>query len=338
MTVVASESRRSSPLADVFVVLDVGHGNSAVLLDSNNVVVFDAGPGSILLEFLREQNITHVDTVLLSHADKDHIGGLNTLLASGTISIGKVRANTDSVKESKVWNDLTFELSRNCDIDFQPILTTENSNEFNTPQVEIEIAAPSTYLASRGAGSTDRENRRLDTNSLSAVIRLKHNNHAFALLPGDLDLVGMRNLLADNREVAASILVFPHHGGRSGTNNVDEFVQLLLDAVQPNVIFFSIGRGKHGTPRPDIVNAIRGHSPDARIACSQLSEHCARNILDKLSDSHLSSIHAHGKIAKSCCAGSIAFNFHTDSLEPAMEDHQEFINLAADTPICRSNS
>ena len=99
-------SANSDPLNDALVILDVGHGNAAVLLDSGKVVVFDAGPGSILLEFLREQNISHIDTVLLSHADKDHIGGLSALLASGTVSIGKVRANTDSLKGSNAWDDL----------------------------------------------------------------------------------------------------------------------------------------------------------------------------------------------------------------------------------------
>ena len=57
-------------------VLDVGHGNSAVLCDQGVVVVIDTGPGSSLLEYLSERSITHINTVLLSHADQDHIGGL----------------------------------------------------------------------------------------------------------------------------------------------------------------------------------------------------------------------------------------------------------------------
>ena len=337
MTVENVISANSDPLNDALVILDVGHGNAAVLLDSGKVVVFDAGPGSILLEFLREQNISHVDTVLLSHADKDHIGGLSALLASGTVSIGKVRANTDSLKGSNAWDDLAFELSANTTIDFQPILTENNSNDFDTPQIEIEIAAPSTYLASRGAGSTDREGRSLDTNSLSAVIRLKYQNTAFALLPGDLDLVGLQNLLNDSREISAGILVFPHHGGRPGTNRVDEFVQSLLTAVQPNVTYFSIGRGKHSTPRTDIIKAIRQQIPSVHIACSQLSEHCEKNT-PIISDSHLAGIIARGKSTQSCCAGSAVFNFKKNSFTPSFDAHQEFINLVPETPLCKSDS
>jgi hypothetical protein len=36
------------------VVLDVGHGNAAVLLDTKGVVVIDAGRGGCLIDFLKE--------------------------------------------------------------------------------------------------------------------------------------------------------------------------------------------------------------------------------------------------------------------------------------------
>ena len=42
-------------------ILDVGHGNCAVLRDRRGVVVIDAGPGSSLLEFLTEHKITNID-------------------------------------------------------------------------------------------------------------------------------------------------------------------------------------------------------------------------------------------------------------------------------------
>ena len=53
-------------------VLDVGHGNCAVVLDDRTVVV-DAGPGATLLEFLQNEGVTEVEVVLISHADEDHI-------------------------------------------------------------------------------------------------------------------------------------------------------------------------------------------------------------------------------------------------------------------------
>ena len=40
-----------------FYILDVGHGNSAVLIDRDGVVVIDAGPNTVLLDFLIDHHI-----------------------------------------------------------------------------------------------------------------------------------------------------------------------------------------------------------------------------------------------------------------------------------------
>ena len=80
-------------LTDCLAVLDVGHGSCAVLLDSDGVVVIDAGPGSTLLEFLLEQGVSHVHVVLISHADEDHIAGLVALVACDDIQIDCVRVS-----------------------------------------------------------------------------------------------------------------------------------------------------------------------------------------------------------------------------------------------------
>ena len=52
-------------------ILDVGHGNCAVLID-DKVVVIDAGPGTTLLDFLEKEGIKEVGVVLISHADEEN--------------------------------------------------------------------------------------------------------------------------------------------------------------------------------------------------------------------------------------------------------------------------
>jgi competence protein ComEC len=325
----ASTARK---IDESLVILDVGHGNSAVLLDADSVVVIDAGRGSTLLDFLDEQGISHIDVVLLSHADYDHIGGLIALL-SNSFSIGKVRANTDSIKGTNAWEDLRFELSNHPNIDFQTNLTVDNSHEFNTEQVSVEVAAPTSFLAGGGPGSTDREGNKLDTNSVSAVIRLVFDGIPFALLPGDLDAVGLANI-EDSRTIEAPLLIFPHHGGRQGKGDVTEFVNALLAAVKAEHIVFSIGRGQHSTPRPDLVAAIRIKIPGCRISCSQLSEHCAASLKSGVTSTHLDSAFAKGRHRGTCCAGTIIYNFKAKELSPKFEQHQEFIALAAESALC----
>src|SRR5689334_13626005 len=94
------------------VVLDVGHGNCAVLFDTKGTVVIDAGPSTSLLEFLTDNKIQKIDAILISHADTDHIQGVGQLLATKGFDIGLVKLNTDSLKGSALWDDLLYELDK----------------------------------------------------------------------------------------------------------------------------------------------------------------------------------------------------------------------------------
>jgi len=57
-------------------ILDVGHGNSAVLHDRDAILVFDAGLGNILYEYILENNIQEIEALLISHSDADHLAGI----------------------------------------------------------------------------------------------------------------------------------------------------------------------------------------------------------------------------------------------------------------------
>ena len=74
------------------------------------VVVVDVGQQSALSEFLSEQQITHIQSIYLSHADADHIGALVGIVATGQVSIGRVILNSDGSKDTKVWEDLVYVL------------------------------------------------------------------------------------------------------------------------------------------------------------------------------------------------------------------------------------
>ncbi len=137
-------------------ILDVGHGNCAVLID-DEVVVIDAGPGTTLLDFLEKEGISEVGVVLISHADEDHIKGLVSLLESKTVAVKVIRINSDAVKASPTWNDLTYlldEANKAGKIHFDVGLTTNQTGQFDTAAIRIEILAPSPGLAVKGPVAT----------------------------------------------------------------------------------------------------------------------------------------------------------------------------------------
>lgn len=321
-------------------VLDVGHGNAAVLMDGFRVAVFDAGPKSGLLEFLRDMAVAEVDVVLISHADEDHIAGLLAVVAAGTCRIRRVRLNTDSAKESEIWNDLLYELDhrqRRGEIDFLPALTSAQSGEFDSPETVIQILGPSTFLAGKGPGSTDAAGRRITTNSISAVIRVLRAGGPVALFPGDIDRVGLDDLVRNGVQAAAPILVFPHHGGRVGSaNDLRAFVAVLCAVVQPRSVIFSIARDRrYMNPLPEVVQELRRAAPGVHIACTQLSQRCSPEIPAN-SPRHLAPYFARGRQSGACCAGTIAFNL--DRIEagvPILAEHQAFIRISAPTALCQ---
>ena len=318
--------------------LDVGHGNSTVLIAGNeSVVVVDVGRQSALSEFLREQCITHINSIYLSHADADHIGALVGILATREVSIDRVFVNSDASKHTRVWDDLVHELDsahRAGSLEFCVGLTAGRSEEL-PGDVCLRVLGPSPYLAAKGAGSTHRAGGTIQTNSISAVISISVAGTTLALLPGDLDTVGLHDLLENCDDLRASVLVYPHHGARpGGTMDPSEYAATLATAVDPRLVVFSIGRGQYATPIPEAVGALRDTLPYARIACTQLSEHCSQEVPTD-PPAHLAQAFAHGRLKRTCCAGTVVMPLDDHvAILPQPTTHDDFIRTHAATALC----
>ena len=251
-----------SALRNTLCIVDVGHGSCAVLTDRNDeVIVIDAGLRNGLLEFLSSQGIIRLRSVYLSHADEDHIGGLINVLASGTVNIGLVVLNSDASKSTKVWEDLLHALDvaeKDRVVGRFTVGLTKGDGE-GLAGVEVAVLGPSQYLAAKGVGSRDRAGRRIASNSMSAVIRIEADGRPVAVLAGDVDGVGLDDLLSEPESsdgLRAPVLVYPHHGGRPGSAEVVPFAEKLLTATCPGLVVFSIGRRRGGYPRPETVRGF----------------------------------------------------------------------------------
>ena len=322
--------------------LDVGHGNSTVVVDGNqNVAVIDVGKQSALSRFLAEQQITRIKYVYISHADEDHIGALIGLLGSSQVTIDYVFLNSDAQKSSKVWDDLVYELSaahRVGKLVFAPSLTSGQTDQLSD-RVSLEVLGPSPYLAAKGPGSADRQGRRIRSNSISAVIAISIQGRRLALLPADLDAVGLRDLMDNKASLHAPILVYPHHGGIPGSMGPSAFANDLLPMVRPDKVIFSIGRGRYGTPNPLTVASIRAAIPGARMVCTQLSEHCSAVPPPKPAATHLTPAFAQGRLDGVCCGGTIIVPLDQyNALQPDHRAHTNFIRTNVQTPLCLPNT
>lgn len=318
-------------------ILDVGHGNSAILRYGTKVLVIDTGAGISLLEYLQAEGIGRIDLLLLSHADQDHIAGLVALLSAGTFEIGKVYVNSDAEKDSKLWDDLVYEMSqadRAGKLDFRTGLTTKHNPELVFDDLQLEVLSPGTYLATKGAGSTYRDGRKITTNTISAVIRLIYKGSSVVLFTADMDDITLDDILAVPLDISAQVLVFPHHGCRFGKGHIASYVGKLCGRVNPQSVVFSNGRGKHEAARQDIMLSVRAVLPTARLMCTQLSTHCSAD-LPVSRPAYLEDIFSSGKESRRCCAGSIRINLDSLSfLTPPAEAHRLFVLSNAPTALC----
>jgi beta-lactamase superfamily II metal-dependent hydrolase len=323
------------------IILDVGHGNCAVLRDSSSITtIIDCAPGSTLVELLEKLNIKEISNILISHADYDHIAGLITLLSNLEIRIHNIYLNSDSLKETEIWQDLRYVLkdARKRKLNRTKIfvgLTTEHTEQLEIGQIKIEILAPAPEVAMSGVGGTNLERRSLSSNSMSVVIGLVHEEHRVALLPGDIDEIGLENLVGDQEDLRADFLIFPHHGGKSGSGESENFAHLLCSLVKPKVIVFSFDRNRFKNPREEIIKGIKMAAPKAYIQCTQLSKNCAAQLPD--SDfTHLAELPSKGRTKNCSCAGTMIIQLNSDKTfsTSMFASHHQFVKRDVPTPLC----
>src|SRR5438128_4454832 len=140
------------------IIVDVGHGNCAILRDTDGTVIIDCGPSSTLIDVLDQLNVHDISSIFISHADQDHIGGVIALLLKGDMKVHNVFLNTDALKRTDIWQDLRSALRdarRRKGTMIHLGLTTTRTGQLSVGQVEIEILAPTPELAMSGEGAED---------------------------------------------------------------------------------------------------------------------------------------------------------------------------------------
>ena len=316
------------------ILLDVAHGNCALVLGKNTVAVVDVPRGGLHVEALKERGVRDIHAVVVSHADADHVGGVSHLLYDEDLRVHTVYVNPDASKTAEgkgaVWQNFLTALADaegRGEVDVASIKRGDNV-DLHDDRIHLEILAPSTELFLLGVDGR-AEGQTLTSNSLSVVVRIWFGNQPIALLTGDLDSFGLQRLIQKGDNLHAQVLVFPHHGGHSEGND-RTFASTISDAVNPKTIVFSFGREQYNNPQPEIIHGIRSAKPSAKIMCTQLSKACSPSTLDPV---HIGPLPAKGREQGRCCAGSIRFT--PDGLrEPLGAEHRDFVAGLVPTPMC----
>lgn len=217
--------------------LDVGQGQAILIRTANHNLLYDSGPQytfglkqahenpnageRIVWPFLRAQGISSLDMLLVSHRDRDHAGGTESLLQ---------RVNIREIRSSKVTPSDT------------PCIAGQH---WHWDGVDFKILHPSLE-------DYARLNRKSDSNALSCVLKVSHQDQHI-LLTGDLPEKEEISLLERwGKQLKADILVAPHHGSKTSSSTA------FLDTVQPHTVWISAGyRNRFKHPHPEVLERYR---------------------------------------------------------------------------------
>ncbi len=229
LSLLTVEPPRPAPGTAEIAVLDVGQGLAVHVQTAGHDLLFDAGPAfsseadsgnRIIAPYLRAIGVRRLDTLVISHADKDHEGGAVSVLAA--LPVGMLKTS------------LPYEHALSA----QPVpqqLCADGDN-WTWDGVRFEMLHPGPERLSR------------KTNDLSCVLRISAGGRSM-LLTSDIEAVSEGALLKrDPQGLAADAMTVPHHGSR--TSSTPEFIA----AVAARDVIFPVGYlNRFGHPKDDVV-------------------------------------------------------------------------------------
>ncbi len=206
--------------------LDVGQGTAVVVQTYRHTLVYDAGPrfsesfntgDAVILPYLQSIGVRKIDRMVISHADRDHIGGAKALRNGMRVDDTLVSAPAMELPDAGICSP---------------------GQSWQWDGVSFEILHPH----SDDTGSRNDRSCVL----LISTARLKHT-----LLAGDVEAHGEQRLL--QRGIPqVEVLLAPHHG--SNTSSTMAFLQATMPG---HVVHSAGFNNRFGFPHHEVVSRYR---------------------------------------------------------------------------------
>ncbi len=218
--------------------LDVGQGDSAlVTMPDGTTLLVDGGGNTtdaarrigetVVSEYLWWRGLSEIDYVLVTHADADHIDGLNDVLKNFSVRGALVARRPKDDPEFQKFASTLAETGTRAEI-------IEAGDVIRFGNVELRVLWPPV------GGETS-------TNNDSIVLRLQLGERSI-LLTGDIEQDAERALITSPQQLHADVVKVPHHGSK--TSSTERFVV----ASKPTFAIISVGRNsRFGHPHKDVV-------------------------------------------------------------------------------------
>ena len=197
--------------------IDVGQGDAALISCDEHHMFIDGGPADAsqkIYAIMDKLGIEHLDAIIATHSDADHIGGISAALNAATASVCYCSVETDDTRTFQ--NMLRYLEKGNC-----PLTIPKPGDTFALGGASVTFVGPV-----RDFGDDDNAN--------SLVCRIDYGSTSF-LFTGDATREAETAMLEEAANVRADVLKVAHHG--SGGSSSKTF----LEAVHPRYAIISVG-------------------------------------------------------------------------------------------------
>jgi competence protein ComEC len=185
---------------------------------------------SVVSEFLWYKGYSHVDFIMASHADADHIQGLTDVAANFSVNsalFGRIAADDPD------FGSLASVLERRA----VPIEMVNRGDRLIFGDVIVEVLFP----------FADDSPDALSDNDNSVVVRIVYGSRSF-LFTGDIEHPAEAEIVGLGGVLASDLIKTAHHGSRTSST------QAFVDATQAKYAVIPVGRtSPFGHPHPEVV-------------------------------------------------------------------------------------
>ena len=228
-----------SALADLQVYfLDVGQGDSTLVICDGESMIIDGGPSSaseFLYAFIRDTlKLEHMDFVINTHPHEDHVGGISAVLNAVPVDL--------ILSPLTEWNSKKFESMKSlASKQGAPIIVPDEGDTLRLGGATVTVLH---CWPQAGTYTT--------TNDTSIVVRIDYGETSI-IITGDAEYTSEYMMIDSGLPLKADVLRVGHHG--SYTSTTQEF----LEAVGPQYAVISCGKGNdYGHPHQVTLNKLAG--------------------------------------------------------------------------------
>lgn len=220
--------------------LDVGQGDSTLIVWQDTTLLIDAGPDSAerdLIARLENLGVRELDAVIFSHPDGDHTGGANAILSS--FSVGQILLPRGDVmlREDEDYQRIVADAAEKQ----IPVISVRGGETYSLGGLTLEILAPNSIFYA-------------EINDYSIAARVVYGETSF-LFTGDAGEVSEAEMTERYGDrLHSTVYHAGHHGAATSTG------EAFLAAVSPEYAVISCGAGNtYGHPRAETLDLLEAY-------------------------------------------------------------------------------